>query len=361
MHIAFVATDYAWGRGKNVPSGIEVYTKTVAEALVRRGHRVTVLTSDHWGMSRGHHECEGVNVEVLQFGKNIRSWSEEIHQWLLYGDVDVVESHNASSPLIVTQVAGNTPTVVRLASGVLDSGTTGRLEEVCRSEFRAEVFTVSEAEIVIAASDGVKARAERYGAKDVRLLPLGLPPEAFKIHQKPAQSEYDVCVMVSRFGDRRKGGDLVMTALEGMRDKRVVVIGEMEDDEADIWREAWPEVTFENKPLDSVILRGFFMASEAVFVPSRSESFGLALLEPLAVGTHVLAFDEVTQVRHGWPLCPVGSHRKVDPKQIATMLSYLEDAAKDHLVDFAKKFHIDRFIEDYEKVYMEAACRKGMR
>lgn len=78
-------------------SGLTIYTERLARALVRRGHKVTVLTSRFDTKLRMHEICDGVTVirprVLLKVSKGVIMPSMPAWAWKLINEADIVNAH----------------------------------------------------------------------------------------------------------------------------------------------------------------------------------------------------------------------------------------------------------------------------
>lgn len=366
MKVGYICSDYPKG-DDHIPSGISVYTRTVAEALLNSGgHEVHVIESDQWGSAPGSfRDCDGVRVHSVPCGNSAMDWSMAIHEKLLELDLDVVESHNFQYPLIVEEMVGGTPVVVRSASSVFDGLVSGQIDLAygrrrAWTEHLLESQFVAGADLVLAASEEVGSKAQAVGARAVKVVPLGLPESLFRMESVSAS--IDMLVSLSRFGDKRKGGDLVDAFLERAAEMgiSITVLGELRVTKEQMeWRDKFPNVDFLFEPVSRAELIGLYQRSRMVFVPSRSESFGLSILEPMAVGTPVATFA-LGESKASWPLLQMGDPSTVTQAAIRSTLKGAEEYYGSKVRDFASRYRIDALIPQYVEAYTLAVCRAAV-
>lgn len=369
MRIGLICNDYP-GENDCIPSGISVYTKTLAQGLQCAGHEVVVIESDQWGhVSRSEpYMVKGVPVRTVRYNGSPMGWSMSIHEALLELNLDVVECHNLDSPLFLESMVGGTPVVVRSASSVLDNFMSGNFDPGARrgriwTDHLLEMQLMASADLVFAASEEVGRKASAMGARAVKVVPLGIPSDVYATVRDPDfRYGSDLVISVSRFNDRRKGGDLVDMILShtaGM-DLSVVVLGEMRNVEArNRLAERFSDVTFLYDPLPRDELLQLYANTRMVLVPSRSESFGLSILEPMAVGTPVATFA-MDESKRSWPLVCLGEPDNFCSDVLRSAIAGAEESFGSRVRMFADKFRIDTLIPQYVEGYSLAICRAAV-
>lgn len=359
----------------HIPSGIAVYTRGLADALSDAAHDVHILChqrkasavveqSYNHGWTTVHAFSIPTNAPRLMF-------SEMIHDWLLANPMDVVEAHQWKHPLLVEQMVGGTATVVRHASGFMDSVAGGvpdvasyegafqdyeATRKVKWSTHLMENEVVRRADVVLCAGQqslgGASGLTER-----ARLLPLGIPETTF-VDVYPSVK---VLVSVSRFSDPRKGGEIVPHILRSIPSQyEVVVVGEINRYEPLVAEmESVRDIELHNEPVSDVQLIDLYRGALAVIVPTKSESFGYNLLEPLAQGRPVICFDQADPSKRQWPLCNLGPWGS--PQAIAQIPEVLKFLASQDLLElknksrsFAQQFWWPKLIPEYETAYTQA-------
>ncbi len=291
-------------------------------------------------------------------------WSENVHRWLLDNRQDVVEAHQTDAPLMVEQLVGGTPTVVRYASDLIENVTAGRYEYAqprahLYSQHLLDMLTVVNASLVICGGKQSAVRAEMQGAKAVMELPLGTDPTGppKKLPKKP-----HVLVKIDRFLDERKGGEFIYPILANVPEEiTVTVLGsDLGINPAELVAGAPREANWIFKPVSETTLETLYRDACCVVVPTKSESFGLSLLEPLKFGRPVICFDLPDPSKQEWPLWRIGkpSHQAFAqlPQAIAQAMKP-EKGLADKLHKFAKQFFWENLVDNYEQTYRTAIAR----
>lgn len=378
MKIALVVPYHYYQDGReNLPSGLLVYTRGLAQALVELGHQVWILCS-------GLDPFETYSFEgstVVQLGGSYQDWtdlrfSEVVHAWLNGHPMDVVEAHQWQAPLLIEQLLGGTPCVVRNASGLLDMTQVGRFStddlpaewadatsrQFAWSRHMMEVLSIKNADLVFAAGQKAAMSAEAMGGSRIVTLPLGIP----SIPEKVPKGQ-GVLVSVSRFEDRRKGGEFVLPLLARIpEDMPVTVLGKATAAERKGLLDMAPrEAIWITEPVSAEALDQLYRNHEVVIVTSKSESFGLCFLEPISYGKPVIAFTQSDPSKRDWPMWTMGEPGIAALDRIPDALGLLKKWKPKESRAFAKAFVWKRlaplYVEHYEQAMANALSRGKTR
>lgn len=141
-----------------------------------------------------------------------------------------------------------------------------------------------EAAVVMAPTATVAAELNRHGIGKVELWTRGVDTEAFRpLSPPPLDLPRPIFLHVGRVSVEKNIGDFLMADLPGSK----VVAGE--GPALAMLRRRYPETHFLGILPQDELARLYSMADVFVF-PSRSDTFGLVLLEALACGTPVAAY-----------------------------------------------------------------------
>ncbi len=360
--------------GCKIPSGIVVYTRGLASALTTHGHEVHILCtedSQEVGVTNYEYEESKVHAFRIPWSAARLTFAEIIHDWLLANPMDVVEAHQMNYPLLIEQMVGGTATVARCASGFMDSLRGGRpslesyagalldyepVRKIKWSTHLMENMMLAQADVVLCAGqqpfDTARALTDR-----ARVIPLGIE----EVDECPLSAREIVLISVSRFGDPRKGGEIVPSILKHIPSKyRVVVLGEAAKDHP-IMRELshLEGCDLLTEPIAEVGLHALYREAAAVIVPTKSESFGYNLLEPMAQGRPVICFDQLDPSKRHWPLFNLGQWGSPEalakiPEVLAQieLIGYVPLSVQ--MKEFARNFTWDKLIPSYEEAYTQA-------
>jgi len=364
MKIALVC-NYLYPRVEvsSIVSGITTYTVGLATSLSRRGHTVTVLSSSE--AEEPTYQFRNHTVVPLQYSPGSPLvFSQRVLEFLSENPQDVVESHNWDSPLLLEQLFGGTPTVVRFASDLVSIAESGKFplssaRQSSLSMYLMEQKMLSLADTVLVASDRFRNRAEASGFNSVRTLPLGIDSVTPGL---PHSDRKQVVVWVARFDDQRKGSEYVRPILDSIPlGYEIVVLGSCSDATLkEELRRDYARASFFFSAVNSEDLREVFSSSVATIVPTKSESFGYVLLEPMACGCPVICFDQPGGDKDKWPLYRLGPHTDQSSlSNIPKALSHIAgnpDVCRD-VSKFSSEFLWDNIIEGYEEAYGDAIRR----
>lgn len=376
MHVALVTNDIGFGSGQRIPSGMSVYTSGLAHQLYRtQDCRVSVLVPVSEGQGHLAHGCpEWMNVTSFVVGRHqspVQSWLEFgtiVHDWCVQHRPSVIESHHHAAPLFVEQFLGGTPTVIRYASDRYDSALAGGVEgfrQLDRSrlwdQHLLEVLTVKNADLVTCAGSRQMAKAEALGARSMLELPLGVEDTETPPVEVSDEAKKAVLLLVTRFSDPRKGAEYVGPILQAIPpDFHVHVVGELDVDKREAMKTAHPGLrTWHFDPISKSDLDRLRSETCATIVPSKSESFGLALLEPMLAGRPTICFTQMDASKREWPLFNLGRCSIESCAQVAQAVKTAADpreAMFKSMRKFAEGFLWENLIERYLLAYERAAA-----
>lgn len=155
MKVALIRTDRNSG-----------YVDGLSMALKNSGHSVTVIAEDRELPVHGQRlgSNPGLRRSALQF-------SSDIHKWLIQNGPHVVEAPYLNYPLLVEQIAGGTPTVVRYEPEQSDVDFDVSLHDNW-TRHTLELSTVRQADVVVTSKDSVVKAGQNI--RPMKKLPLGI-------------------------------------------------------------------------------------------------------------------------------------------------------------------------------------------
>jgi phosphatidylinositol alpha-mannosyltransferase len=291
-----LACPYTW----DVPGGVQVHVRDLAETLLRLGHEVSVITPvDDEETLPGYAVSAGKAMSVPYNGSVTRILmgpvsAARVRRWVREGEFDVVHAHEptapsvsllacmmASGPLVATYHTSNPRSRILTA---LQGALQPSLEKVWAN---------------IAVSEAARRTIVEHLGVDAVLVPNGVRVDAFKdATPLPALASPDpTIVFVGRIDEPRKGLAVLLEALplivRAIPDVRVLVAGPGDVDEvgetltplARQHVQLLGLISNEDKP------RVFRTADVYVAPNTGQESFGIVLLEAMASHTPVVASD----------------------------------------------------------------------
>lgn len=302
MRILHLGKYYAPERG-----GIESYTQALCEWTAANGHAVAALVHQRPGTWRTTREAlNGIDVRRVAciaapvYTPVSPTYPVALSRALREHAPDLVHVHlpNPSCfALLANARARRVPWVVHWHSDIPPDAPDWRLRAGYRLYKPFEQALLKHAAAVVATSDAyleasialapwrAKARVIALGTGDVALPPprRGLWPEGDGVRW----------LAVGRLS-HYKGFDVLLRALAGVPDARLVIVGEGEC--ANALRTTAAEAGVANRvsfagSVDDATLLAAYAAADAFVLPSlnRGEAFGLVLLEAMRAGLPIVA------------------------------------------------------------------------
>ncbi|AXB41826.1 glycosyltransferase family 4 protein [Amycolatopsis albispora] len=284
----------------DVPGGVQGHVVDLAEALLERGHEVSVLApadedADLPAFVHPAGKALGIpyngSVARLQFGPVSYA---RVRRWLRDNDFDVLHLHEPAVPslsLLALKIADG-PIVATFHTATPRSRTLSAFQPVLRPLLEK-----------ITARIAVSALARRvqveHSGGDAVEIPNGVDA-AFFADARPLDGyprSGGTVGFVGRYGEPRKGMSVLLEALRALLPEfpelRVLVAGR--GDERSLLREAGPELAPHLELLgqvdDSTKARALRSVDVYCAPNIGGESFGMILTEAMAAGTCVLASD----------------------------------------------------------------------
>lgn len=348
--------------------GVTEHVSGTARALRARGHQVTVITSRHPGTN-------GAEPGVVRVGRNFTMLyngadnnitlglrlEQALRDDFERGRYDVVHVHCPLSPsLPMLAIRAARQPVVGTFHSVSQSHLPFRLfRPILRPYFDRLAH-------VIAVSDAARADVLQTFSRPITVVPNGVDLARFRPGVAPIQrlrGESPNLLFVGRF-DPRKGLPELLAACERLAargvDFRLILVGDgrlRRDLERRARRTLPGRVTFEGQVAHER-LPHYYATADLFCSPARgAESFGLVLLEAMAVGVPVVASDIpgyrcVVQDGAEGLLVPPR-----DPDALADALAALlaERGRRARMgaagVRTASRFGWDRVARDLERIY----------
>ncbi len=275
-HILF---DGRWLR-PDKPDGITRYSTELVKALLEKGTSVSIAVIDA-------SQAEGLNVDklvVLPKPNNLFASRRGLGKALREGDYDLYFCPHFLQILPNTE----TPTVLTChdltpwkfpASGssiawkVFHKNLLGLKLLLTRAKFVATVSETSKKELESLLPDS-----------DIRVVYNGISEDFYRIKSKPTKKQL---VYIGRY-EAYKNVETLISAVKDLPDYRLVCIGAIS--ETTKLRLAADRIKFVG-PVDDVKYKVILSESHALVMPSRSEGFGLPVVEAMAAGLPVVCSD----------------------------------------------------------------------
>ncbi|MBA3233964.1 MAG: glycosyltransferase family 4 protein [Propionibacteriales bacterium] len=283
----------------DVPGGVQNHVSDLAQALLARGHRASVLApGDGMHERPSHVEVVGKAVPVryngsvarLAFGPRVAARTA---RWLREGDFDVLHVHEPMSPSVslIALWAAEVPVIATFHTSNARSRALSSLSVVLRPSLEKIAAR-------IAVSEAARLTLVQHIGGEPVVIPNGLFGEPFAAATpRPEWSHPGPTIaFLGRVDEPRKGLDVLLRSLPLVLAEfpgtRLLVAGRGEvvppdDLSADVRRHI--------EPLGQVtdIDRARLLSSAAVYAAPQTggESFGIVLLEAMAAGAPVVASD----------------------------------------------------------------------
>jgi phosphatidylinositol alpha-mannosyltransferase len=287
---------YSW----DVPGGVQVHIRDLAEEFMARGHEVSVLapgdddaTMEPYVVSAGRAVPVPYNGSVarLTFGPVSAS---RVRRWLSDGKFDVVHVHEPASPSLglLTLWWAEVPVVATFHQANPRSRAMSAAYGILQSAFEKISARIAVSE------EARKLPVEHLGGDPV-LIPNGLYVDRFAAAKaRPEwQGSGGTLSFLGRLDEPRKGLPVLLKAwpkIFGARPGvRLLVAGRGDVDEArrKIPAESRDAVTFLGAVSDED--KAAMLASSDIYIAPHTggESFGIVLAEAMAAGAPVLASE----------------------------------------------------------------------
>ena len=287
---------YTW----DVPGGVQAHVHDLALALIGLGHDVSVITpADDDAALPSYIVSTGRAVPVPYNGAVARMAfgplsARRVRRWLRDGDFDVVHVHEPT-----------TPSLSLLATWSFDGPLVATFHtSVQRARTLAAAYPILQTALEkisarIAVSQAARRTLVEHLGGDAVMIPNGVSMATFAdVEPFPGwPGDGGALGFLGRFEEARKGLPILLAAFEQLAAERpglrLLIAGPGDPDEV---RHALPAEVFERVVLlgqVSDVDKARMLRSVDLYVAPNigGESFGIVLLEAMAVGTPVLASD----------------------------------------------------------------------
>jgi phosphatidylinositol alpha-mannosyltransferase len=287
---------YTW----DIPGGVQAHVHDLALALIGLGHDVSVITpADDDSALPPYIVSTGRAVPVPYNGAVARMAfgplsARRVRRWLREGDFDVVHVHEPT-----------TPSLSLLATWSFDGPLVATFHtSVQRARTLAAAYPILQTALEkisarIAVSQAARRTLVEHLGGDAVMIPNGVSMAAFAdVEPFPGwPGDGGALGFLGRFEEARKGLPVLLAAFEKLAAARpglrLLVAGPGDPDE--VRRALPPELLDRVELLGQVsdVDKARMLRSVDVYVAPNigGESFGIVLLEAMAVGTPVLASD----------------------------------------------------------------------
>lgn len=366
----------------DVPGGVQLHVRDLAEHLISRGHEVSVLAPAEddtplppYVVNAGSAVPVRYNGSVarLAFGPVV---SARVNRWVQEGDFDVVHIHEPASPSVsmLALWAAEGPVVATFHTSIRKS----RALKVAQPMLRGSFEKISAR---IAVSPTARRMVTDYVGADSVVIPNGVYVAAFR--PDPADSRRwgrrsggPAVVFLGRFDEPRKGLAVLVGAapeiLARHPDAQFLVAGP--GDVSEVARSLpagiAPSFRFLGPVSDAEKISLLAGADVYVAPNTGGESFGIILVEALSAGAPVVAsdltaFHDVLEGGRAGLLFPVGDAAGLAGRVIrllddAGLRSRMAEAGARRAWDFDWSRVGEQVLAVYESVRSSAYPRVGL-
>ncbi len=296
-------------------TGYTLHVQRVAEALVARGHRVTVLTARHRRDLARREVVAGVDVlrldAPLRLSRGALMPGYPLAAWRLAHDADVVWANSPMAELgmwaAIARRTGTRFVATHHGDLHLPDGAMNRfIERMTRAGWR---FASRRADALVAYSDDYATHSRWLAPWRDRIVviapPIAIPapdPVAVAVLRRELAPEGGPLVVFAGRFAQEKRPDLLLDAIAPLRARhqhlRVVFAGEERLGYEDTRTELEPRVAAAKDAVrflglvdDAQTLANVYAACDVLALPSQTECFGLVQVEAMLCGTPVVASD----------------------------------------------------------------------
>ena len=327
-------------------TGYTLHVERVAEALVARGHRVTVITARHRADLAPRETIAGVDVvrldAPLRVSRGALMPAYPLVAWRLARASDVVWANSPMAELAlwgtIARRAGARLVVTHHGDLHLPAGAFNRVVE--RATLAGWRHAARRADALVAYSDDYAAHSPwlaPWRDKVVVIappiaIPAPDPASASALRRELAPEGGPLVGFAGRFA-REKRPDLLLDAIAPLRaghpHLRVVFAGEERLGYEGTRAELEPRVAGAGDAIrflglveDPRALANFYAACDVLALPSQTECFGLAQVEAMLCGTPVVASD-VPGARV--PVRTTGAGRLFESGSVPALVEAIDD------------------------------------
>lgn len=338
MKILLISEFFPTGKGLKFSGGVEARTLYLAKYLAKKGHMITVLTSE---LENAPRKEELLGFTVLRVGENRNykatagdlakraNFTKEAIKIGKSIDCDIVDGSNFLTHFIAKRIAVSkkVPVVawypdVWIGNWIKNTGFVGIL-----GEFLERLNLITGFSAYIAISKSTAAKLAKKVITKITIIPCGIDEYEFKgKHQK---SNIPTIICVSRLAKYKNIKDLILAfaKVERTVDKiQLIIIGSGPQEKN--LKSLAKNLKLESKArflsnLPRKELINFYFKSSIFCLPSSVEGFGISVVEAAAAGTpyvvsDIPVFKEVTKNGQGGLLFKLG-----DVKDLAVNLEKL--------------------------------------
>lgn len=290
---------YAW----DVPGGVQAHVRDLAESLILRGHRVSVMTPVQdpallpaYAVDGGRPRSVPYNGSVARLTMGMRA-TGRVRRWIREGEFDVVHVHEPMAPSLslLTCWVARGPIVATWHSSIARSRALNIGYYIAQTAMEKVVAR-------IAVSEYARRTLVDHLGGDAVLIPNGVEVANFATaapldDARLQQLKGPRVLFLGRSSEPRKGLGVLLAAWPQLRatipDLGLVLVGQADEAEvlASVSAEHHDSIVFLGPVSDQEKARALRSVDVYVAPNTGGESFGIVLLEAMSAGTPVLASD----------------------------------------------------------------------
>jgi glycosyltransferase involved in cell wall biosynthesis len=365
-------------------SGLTIYAERLARSLVKRGHRVTVLTSRFDKRLLPYEVCDGVEIirpnVLFRISKGVIMPSMPLWAWKLAGEADIVNLHlpqlDAALVAAISRMKRKPVVLTYQCDLYLPAGLVHRIANYASNI--ANHISARLADRIVTTSQDYAENSRFLQSYLHKVRPVLPPVELAPVNQtiiqgfrakvriQPGQS---IIGMAARLATE-KGVEYLVQALPQVLERhpnaRVLFVGQHQNvlGEEQYARKLEPLIRELNEHWDFLgllspeELSAFYHEADVLVLPSinSTEAFGMVQVEAMSCGTPVVA-SNLPGVRV--PVTMTGMGRIVAPRDSASLaeaiVAILDDKEK-YLTnprEIAQHFSPERMAAEYEALFEE--------
>lgn len=359
-------------------TGLTAYARRLAEGLARRGHQVTVLTSQYWKELPKEEVHGGVRIvrlkRMMRLSRGIVMPSYPLVAYRLVGQHDVVQMHTPllETPLITAFARRLGKKVVMTHHGdlVMPAGlfdqfvervVTGLMRRGLKDSAAVTIHTKDYADHspFLSLAQGKLV----YVLPPVE-IPLPMPEQVAAWRHELHLDQVPLVGFAGRFVEE-KGFDFLLKAipyiLEKMPNAKFAYAGEVNvayESFFEKWRhlaEQWKEhIVMLGLLTDPQQVANFYAMCDVLALPSRTDCFPMVQVEAMLCGTPTVATD-IPGLRV--PVQLTGMGRLVRPQDERALAEGLLDVLSNgeryrrNRKEIAGVFDLEKTIDEYERLF----------
>jgi phosphatidylinositol alpha-mannosyltransferase len=289
-----IVCPYDW----DVPGGVQFHIRDLAEHLIDRGHKVSVLAPaddesalPSYVVSAGRAVAVPYNGSVARLSFGIIS-ATRVRRWLREGDFDILHVHEPASPSL-SMLAGWAATGPMVAT-FHTSNPRSRVM-IAASPILQPIFEKINARIAV--SEYARRTLVEHLGGDAVVIPNGVDVSFFAQAEPDPRWVGGTIGFIGRINEPRKGLPTLLAALpEILRERpevRLLVAGKGDEEEAvaGLAPEVRARIEFLGMVSDEEKARLLRSVDLYVAPNTGGESFGIILVEAMSAAAPVLASD----------------------------------------------------------------------